>query len=228
VGCVADLGASGPVALGYTENKYRWEMVRGKGNRCVTGTETDRDSARGSDMSSQDRTPRITDERLKLLQNMPVFGGLNAETLRTVLETAAIVRLPKGEYFFNEGDEGDSAYVLEQGRAMFWKQHLGTNYPMRILGKGECFGEMAMIGIYPRSGSTQAIEDCVAIKITYEIVYQMLRLDPEQCVMMLMNMARDLSRRLRDADNFLLLERVAKQTEELPKPKGAGDKWKPI
>jgi CRP-like cAMP-binding protein len=180
-------------------------------------------------MSPQERTPSLTEERLRLLQNMPVFGGLSADTLSAVLETAAIVRLPRGEFFFREGDEGDSAYVLERGKAMFWKKHEDSQYPMRTLGEGECFGEMAMIGIYPRSGSTQAIDDCVAIKITYETLSQMLRRDPQQCVIILMNMARDLSRRLRDADNLLLLERATKHPEFPPTPpKGVGDKWMPI
>ena len=179
-------------------------------------------------MRTESDDTAITETRLKLLQGMPVFGGLRADVLEYVLLSASIVCVPKGEFFFYEGDEGDCAYVLEQGRAMFWKDYEGEKYPMRVLGEGECFGEMAMIGLYPRSGSTQALEDCRAIKITYELLYTMLHRDHEQCVMILMNMARDLSRRLRDVDNLLLLERVGKQPQWPPGPRGERDRWMPI
>lgn len=179
-------------------------------------------------MEEERPQPRITPARLKLLQEMPVFGGVRTDTLEFMLRQAPVVHLRKGEFFFLEGDEGDCAFLLEQGRAMFWKDFEGSRYPMRMLDQGECFGEMAMIGLYPRSGSTQAIDDCQAIKITYEMLYGILRQEPEQCIVILMNMARDLSRRLRDADNLLLRE-WAKSTAARPLERQvANRRWMPI
>ena len=179
-------------------------------------------------MEKEGPSPAITPARLKLLQEMPVFGGIRADTLEYVLQKSLVVHLPKGEFFFLEGDEGDCAFVLEKGRAMFWKDFEGSRYPMRMLEEGECFGEMAMIGLYPRSGSTQAIDDCQAIKITYEMLYGLLRQQPEQCILMLMNMARDLSRRLRVADNLLMREWAKSKARKPLRQRAAKREWTPL
>ena len=54
--------------------------------------------------------------RIELLQGMPVFGALRADTLEFLLADAAAVTRPAGEYFFLEGDLAESMYVIEQGR----------------------------------------------------------------------------------------------------------------
>jgi len=151
-----------------------------------------------------ERSTKIKRRRLLLLQNMPVFGGISEETLRFILQKTPIISVSKGEFFFHEDEEGDAAYVLEEGRIKFLKNYQGQNYLMRVLSEGDCFGEMAMIGLYPRSGSAQAIEDCRAIKITSGILHEIHEKNPEQFTLILMNMARDLSRRLRNVDNLLL------------------------
>jgi CRP-like cAMP-binding protein len=62
---------------------------------------------------------------------------------------------------------------------------------------------MAIIDHCPRSASVRAVEDCIAIRITAAILYEVYGQDLKQFTLIQMNMGREVCRRLRDADNRL-------------------------
>jgi len=143
-----------------------------------------------------------------MLQNMPIFGGIREDVLEFILKEAQIVSVPRGEYFFREKEIGTSMYVLEEGKALVIKSWQGLDYVLIELQKGDCFGEMSLIDLGPRTASILAIEDCSAIKLTNANILKIYRKDLEQFVMIQMNMGREVSRRLRHTDELLFQERV--------------------
>jgi CRP-like cAMP-binding protein len=150
----------------------------------------------------------VSDARLQLLQSMPIFGGITSEVLALVLSLAEEITIPKDAMFFREGDVADSLYVLERGQVAILKDWEGQRYLLRYLKENDCFGEMAWIDLSPRSASVRALEDCVALKLPYSAFQEVLQRDLEQYAMMQMNMAREVSRRLRTADHQLFEARV--------------------
>src|SRR5262245_19218244 len=110
--------------------------------------------------------------RIELLQRMPIFGGVRANTLQFLLELCPIESARKDDYFFREGDKADSMFVLEMGEAAVLKSWRGQEYPLRTLKQGDCFGEMAVMDLCPRSASVRAVEDCTAIRISAGNLYQ--------------------------------------------------------
>ncbi|MFQ5581645.1 MAG: Crp/Fnr family transcriptional regulator [Mariprofundaceae bacterium] len=141
--------------------------------------------------------------RLELLQGMPVFGGIREKTLEFLLELASITDIAANDYFFREGDKGSSMFVLEQGKVAILKNWDDQEHALKYLGRGDCFGEMALIDLYPRSASVRAVEDCTAIELTNTILLELYRENLEQFTMVQMNIGREISRRLRKADNRL-------------------------
>ncbi|HEX6829407.1 MAG TPA: cyclic nucleotide-binding domain-containing protein, partial [Burkholderiales bacterium] len=97
----------------------------------------------------------------------------------------------------------EAMYVLEQGRVTVVKRWEGRDYRLRDLGPGDCFGEMALIDLSPRSASVVALEDCSAIRLTVADLYRVYEISLEQFALIQMNIARELSRRLRTADERL-------------------------
>ncbi len=150
----------------------------------------------------------MLESRLKLLQEMPIFGGVTQVTLRFLLGLAQIVSVPKSDFFFHQGDPADSMFVLEEGKLAVLKTCEGHDYLLRTLDKGDCFGEMALLDLLPRSASVLAIEDSRAIEISAAALYEVYKTDVEQFVLMQMNMGREISRRLRAADDRLFQARV--------------------
>lgn len=150
----------------------------------------------------------MEDHRLNLLQRMPIFGAIKAQTLELLLRHAADVRIPDGDFFFREGDAADAMFVLERGRVSVVRRWKGRDYPLPDLGAGDCFGEMALIDLFPRSASVVALEDCSAIRLANADLYRVYKADIEQFALIQMNIARELSRRLRIADERLFRFRL--------------------
>jgi CRP-like cAMP-binding protein len=147
-------------------------------------------------------------ERIRLLQDTPIFGGVVDEVLALLLDRVTEVAVRKGEFFFREGDDGVSAFVLEQGSVSILKQWEEKSYLLRHLHAGDCFGEVALMDFCRRSASVLADEDCVAIELTTRDLRQVATRDLEQFTMIYMNMGRELCRRLRAADQRLFQAKV--------------------
>lgn len=142
--------------------------------------------------------------RIAMLQQMPLFGGISEAALSFLLGVSADVQIPRGAFFFREGEPGESMFVLESGLVEVRKRAPQGSLLLCRLGPGNCFGEMAMIDLSPRSASVQALENCSGFEIFAASLFQLYERDLEQFALIQMNMARELSRRLRVADERLL------------------------
>jgi len=60
-----------------------------------------------------------------------------------------------GQVIFREGDRGDWLYVVTDGQVEVL--HEGGGAPLRRLGRGECFGEIALVSDRPRSATVRAV-----------------------------------------------------------------------
>ena len=142
-------------------------------------------------------------ERLELLASMPIFGGLDTATLELLTQLALPVALKAGEYFFREGDESQALYVLESGQVDICKNWESKSWSLEIMNAGDCFGEMALIDLLPRSASVVAVRPSEALEITPAILQEVNRQDPAQFTLLHMNMGREVSRRLRRLDDIV-------------------------
>ncbi len=147
-----------------------------------------------------------------LLQQMPIFGAIDDEALQFLLDPVPSITVAKGDYFFRENDPADRMYVLESGRVAVFKEWDGRELLLRHLGEGDCFGEMALLDLFPRSASVRAVDDCRAIALGPEHLYRLYEHDAKQFAMIQMNIGREMSRRLRDVDDRLFRATMGEQT----------------
>jgi CRP-like cAMP-binding protein len=146
----------------------------------------------------------MTQSRVELLQRMPIFHALREETLRVLLANANIACVPAGEYFFRQGDDALYMYVLESGEVSIEKAWQDRDLDLGKLGPGDCFGEMALIDLASRSASIFACSPCTAIEISAVHLQSVHDFDIEQFIVIQANIARELCRRLRMADESRL------------------------
>ncbi len=151
---------------------------------------------------------------LELLQAMPIFGAIRDDTLEFLLERAKDVHVDTDDYFFRENDQGASMFVLEQGRVAVLKSWVGQTQRLAFLDRGDCFGEMALIEMGARSASVQALEACAAIELSIDILHELYQHDLEQFTIVQMNMGREVSRRLRKADELLFQMHMQTSTQD--------------
>ena len=79
----------------------------------------------------------MSNRRIELLQNMPIFGGLAVSTLELILELSRPAVVAQGDFFFRQGDSGTSTFVLESGRVAILRSHQGRDHLLRHLGPGD-------------------------------------------------------------------------------------------
>jgi CRP-like cAMP-binding protein len=145
----------------------------------------------------------MQDARIELLQSMPIFGGIRADIVNFLLGSCPVVTVPTYAFFFREGEQADSMFVLERGCVAVLKNWSGREYVLRTLKEGDCFGEMAVMDLRPRSASVRAVEDCSAICLSAASLHQIYAQDLKQFTLIQMNMGREVCRRLREMDSRL-------------------------
>lgn len=154
--------------------------------------------------------------RLELLQRMPVFGALGARALGLLLEKSRRVEVAAGACFFREGEDARSMYVLESGQAVVTRQWRGHEVELNRFGPGDCFGEMALMDLHPRSATVRALEACVAIEFGPDELLHLYEHDLEQFALLQMNLGRELSRRLRATDELLFRAAMGEMPDAPP------------
>ncbi|MCD0461462.1 Crp/Fnr family transcriptional regulator [Roseiconus lacunae] len=149
-------------------------------------------------------------EQTQLIQKIPICGGLKIETLRFILQQSSELDLTAGEFLFYEGDPGDSLFVVRCGSVVVERDWKGQPIVLARVGPGDCVGEMSLIDFQKRFASVRAETDCSVVRIPYIALTKLCKVDAEQYAMVMMNLGREVSRRLRIAG-----ERLFRYQQEL-------------
>jgi len=107
------------------------------------------------------------DEFPEALHSVNLFSRLSAETLRRVLGTLVVKRLPVGEQVMRQGEKGDTFFFVTQGEVCVYTEDPdGTRRDLAFLGEGAVFGEMALLRREPRSASVEVTRDADLLELT--------------------------------------------------------------
>ena len=83
---------------------------------------------------------------------------LQPETLRGIASTGVVRTFPRNTVLINEGDQGDSLFVVLSGRVKIYSSNeAGREFVIDFHGPGEYVGEMSLDGA-PRSASVITVE----------------------------------------------------------------------
>ena len=77
-----------------------------------------------------------------------------------------VTHVKAGEFVVRQGEEGATAYVIESGLLGVLREEAGVTKHIREMGKGEVFGEMAILSPGPRTATVIAKEDSVLRLVT--------------------------------------------------------------
>lgn len=89
---------------------------------------------------------------LQLLQGVPILAPLPLATLELLAGALVQIRYPPGSVVIRKGDAGDRFYVVDQGEV----EIAGSRF-----GRGEGFGEIALLRDVPRTATVTAVTDVV-------------------------------------------------------------------
>lgn len=151
---------------------------------------------------------------MRWLPSIAIFGGLEPATLERLIGLLCEHHVKPDEEVCKQGESGRSMFLVREGEVLVCRDtEAGRRVKMVRMGPGEFFGEMTLIDIQKRSATVVAAKPSVLYSLGNRDLYQLYQKDVAGYVMVLQNLCRELSRRLR-VTNSRLQELAADQDDD--------------
>jgi CRP-like cAMP-binding protein/ATP/ADP translocase/HEAT repeat protein len=197
---VSSTYAAGPTAEGHLIWLYeqgdewlrqviRLIMLEKQSNKVQTFIQAHQDDTDAAEAGITDEGLADQIERVRLLKKVSLFQGLTSRDLSVIALHLQKVSRAEGAVVIQEGDPGDSLFIIHSGRAGVYmdQQQVGS------VGPGDCFGEMAVLTQGLRMATIRAEADIQMWELDSKAFYEMM-FDRTSIALEMMKL---LSRRLR-------------------------------
>ena len=129
------------------------------------------------------------------LAGVPLFVGFSKRHLQRLAEATDEVRFDRGERIVEEGNPGETLFVLLEGQA---KVVRGGKLRTRLV-PGDFFGEVSVLDGGPRTASVVAETPVAALRLFRRTVLELVAAEPRLALSLLEGIAR----RIREIDRSL-------------------------
>jgi CRP/FNR family transcriptional regulator, cyclic AMP receptor protein len=137
---------------------------------------------------------------VETLRQVPLFESLDDETAHELCELLESIDRKAGALLFHAGDQGDAMYLIEDGKVRICvRAKEGHEVTLTELGRGDFFGEMALLDGKPRSADARVAENARLAVLSREHFLSFVRSNPNVALEMLTALAN----RLRHTDELL-------------------------
>jgi len=145
-------------------------------------------------------------EMVRFLQDQPLFGGVGDAAMQAITRLMRPQEFAAGDVIVHEGEDGDSLFVICSGTVEVLKACPTAADPLgkriAVLNVGDVFGEMELIDMQRRSASIRALQPVRVLALSNGGLFQVYESDLPTFTLIVMNLARELSRRLRCIDEL--------------------------
>jgi CRP-like cAMP-binding protein len=140
-------------------------------------------------------------EKVEVLQRSPLFEMLSQTELELLADLSRPRRYGPGEVIFEQGDLGDSLYVIVNGEVeVLHKDPQGNMQVLASLRAPDFFGEMSLIDKEYRSATVRARGEATMLHLTAENLASFRKNYKDGFAFVVINIARVLSSRLRETN----------------------------
>jgi CRP-like cAMP-binding protein len=138
------------------------------------------------------------------LTRIPIFAGLPEKVIDLIANTLRVVQVVPGAQLLREGEHARSMFVVRDGELQILKHGKGgAEFKLAVLKAGDVVGEMSLIDIQPRSATARAIGAATVYVLDLAEIGKLYTSDVEAYALLVLNISREISRRLRLADEVL-------------------------
>jgi len=139
------------------------------------------------------------------LQKSRLFEGLLPEEIEMLSELTQRKEFESDAVVFEQGEAGDSLYLLVEGSVdVVRKRDDGSEHVIATIEAPNFFGEMSLIDKEYRSATIRARTDARMLCLTNENLHSFARVYKNGFTLVVINIARVLSARLRETNEKLL------------------------
>jgi CRP-like cAMP-binding protein len=113
--------------------------------------------------------------KVELIKRVPLFAHCSKKELGLVAQVADEIDLAEGKTLMREGDRGREFFVLVEGSADVRKRNRKVN----TLGRGDFFGEIALVSQRPRTATVRTTSPVRALVVTEQSFRSLLDRAPD-------------------------------------------------
>ena len=113
-------------------------------------------------------------EKLFLLRGVELFNQVPADQLLPLAELAVRGSYTAGTVIFNADDPGDQLYVVVSGEVIIERD----GQTVATLGRGNAFGEMAILDDAPRSATVRVDQTTECLLVSHDDFGELLDIAP--------------------------------------------------
>jgi len=139
------------------------------------------------------------------LSSIGLFGGLDDESLAVLSNKLSAREAAPGHVVVAEGETDAEMFVVLSGELEVLKKRAdGRRVQVAMFGPGDWFGDMSILDVQPRSATVRSLAASQLLVITaHDVRHLLYERDVRAYSLFVMNVARELSRRLRVANGVL-------------------------
>lgn len=138
------------------------------------------------------------------LRQVGLFGAVSDDVLQFFTQKLVVLLTQPGDIVFREGDPARDLFVVISGEMEVLKRsQSGVDARVAVLGPGDWFGEMSILDVQPRSATVRVLAPSRLLRVSASDLDALYRHDTKSYAIIVLNIARELSRRLRVADGLL-------------------------
>jgi CRP-like cAMP-binding protein len=145
-----------------------------------------------------------TKTTIETLQNVTIFAGIRSKDLQCLLDDCEIAEYQPDELIIREGTPATEIYVIVKGAVKVMLSYDSEPLEIIKLGQGNCIGEASVIGIINHSASVVAMEPTTLLVVSRRALMHIFNTNKEVFSLLILNIARELARRLHRTDELLL------------------------
>src|SRR6201995_2631735 len=136
----------------------------------------------------------------EVLARSGIFQGVDPEAAEALAKEMDTVEVRKGDVLFNEGEAGDSLYIVLSGKIKLGRRAAdGRQNLVSIMGPSDMVGELSLFDPGPRTATATAVTDARLARLRK----QSLRPSPSNRPDIAEQLLRVLARRLRRTNDTL-------------------------
>ena len=149
-------------------------------------------------------TRYTVNDLLDTLGNVTIFSGFAAGDLQRVCNNCSLYEARIGEVILEEGSPATEILILLKGVVTIVLNLEEEPLEIMEFGPGSCIGEASVIGIQTHSASAVVIEDATLMVLSRQVLMNLFDDDKALFSLLILNIARELARRLHHTDEVLL------------------------
>ncbi|MFL6153489.1 MAG: Crp/Fnr family transcriptional regulator [Ornithinibacter sp.] len=131
----------------------------------------------------------------EVLAQSGLFQGLPEDAVDPVASRLETVTLPRGRVVFNEGEPGDSLYIVISGKIKLSRRSPdGRENVLAVMGPSDQFGELSVFDPGPRTATATAVTDVKLARMPQAVLRPWIEAHPEVGERLLHVLARRLRR----------------------------------